>query len=113
MLDKAKRRLRRQAKIRSTISGSATSPRLSVFRSNANIYAQLIDDDKGVTLVSSSDLLIKEWTKVEKANKVGEEIAKKAIDLKIKTIKFDRGGFSYQGRVKALADAARQAGLEF
>lgn len=114
MLQKQVNRLRRKARIRSKISGTATRPRLSVFRSNTNIYVQLIDDEAGKTLAAFSDLKgDAKATKIESAKKVGEEIGKKAKELKIKEIVFDRGGFAYQGRVKALADAAREAGLSF
>lgn len=114
MLQKQVNRLRRKARIRSQISGTATRPRLSIFRSNQNIYAQLIDDVEGKTLASASDLkLADKMTKIESAKKVGEEISKKAQELKIKEVVFDRGGFAYHGRVKALADAARDAWLTF
>lgn len=114
MLQKQENRLRRQARIRSKISGTAKRPRLSVFRSNENIYAQLIDDEAGKTLASASDIKVDgKTTKVESAKKVGEEIGKKAKELKLKEVVFDRGGFAYHGRVKALAEAAREAGLTF
>lgn len=114
MLEKVVKRLRRKAKIRSKISGTAETPRLTVFRSNANIYAQLIDDNNSVTLASFSDLkLEKSGKKTEMATKVGEGIAKAAQEKNIKKVVFDRNGFAYHGRVKALADAARNAGLEF
>jgi len=107
-------RLRRQIRIRAKISGTASRPRLSIYRSNTNIYAQLIDDTTGKTLGSASDLKMKkEWTKVEMSKKVGEAIAKVAADNKITTVVFDRGWFAYHGRVKALADSAREAGLQF
>jgi len=114
MLQKQANRLARHARVRAKISGTAKRPRLNVFRSNANIYAQLIDDTAGKTLASSSDLKLDGKTaKLESAKKVGEEIGKKAKELKVKEVVFDRGGFAYQGRVKALADAAREAGLTF
>lgn len=114
MLDKNIRRLRRKARVRARIEGTSNRPRLSVFRSNANIYAQIIDDTEGKTLVASSDLkMAKSWTKTDMAAKVGEEIAKKALENNIKTVVFDKNGFQYHGRVKALAEAARKAGLEF
>lgn len=114
MLAKFANRLRRQLRIRAKISGSAVRPRLSVYRSNANIYAQLIDDVNGKTLCAASDLKITDkLTKSQRAAKVGEEIASKAKELKISEIVFDRGGFAYHGRVKALADAARSTGLKF
>lgn len=114
MLAKFANRLRRQLRIRAKISGSAVRPRLSVYRSNANIYAQLIDDVNGKTLCAASDLKITDkLTKSQRAAKVGEEIASKAKELNISEIVFDRGGFAYHGRVKALADAARSTGLKF
>ncbi len=112
MLQKQVNRLRRKQRVRSKISGTAQRPRLSIFRSSSSIYAQLIDDESGKTLAASSDLKEK-GTKTDTAKKVWEDIAKKAKDLKVKTVVFDRGGFSYHGRVKALADSAREAGLEF
>lgn len=114
MLAKFANRLRRQLRIRAKISGSPVRPRLSVYRSNANIYAQLIDDVTGKTLCAASDLKITDkLTKSQRAAKVGEEIASKAKELNISEIVFDRGGFAYHGRVKALADAARSTGLKF
>ncbi len=107
-------RLRRHKKIRRTLSGNETTPRLSVFRSNTAIYAQLIDDVKGVTLASSSSLELKlKNNNLETAKAVGKDIAKKAKDAKIKTVVFDRSGYLYHGKIKALADAARENGLEF
>lgn len=114
MLDKTLNRLRIKKRIRSKISWTATVPRLAVYRSNSNIYAQLIDDAAGKTLAAASDLkLDKKGTKTEMATKVGEDMAKKVLDLKINEIVFDRGWFSYHGRVKALADALRAWGLKF
>jgi len=113
MLAKFVKRLQRQQKIRSRISGTTSRPRLSIYRSNVNIYAQLIDDVSGKTLCAASDIKVKDGTKLQRAQKVGEEIAKKAKELKIDTIVFDRWGFAYHGRVKALADGARSAGLQF
>lgn len=108
-------RLRRHARVRNKISGTATCPRLNVFRSNSNIFAQIIDDEKGVTLVSSSsvELKIKNGGNIEGAKLVGKDIATKAKKNKIEKIAFDRGGYLYHGRVKALAEAARENGLEF
>lgn len=107
-------RLRRQIRIRAKISGTASRPRLSIYRSNTNIYAQLIDDTTGKTIGAASDLkLEKAGTKVEMSKKVWEAIAKVAKDNKIDTVVFDRGWFAYHGRVKALADSAREAGLQF
>ncbi len=108
-------RLRRHARIRKSISGTTEMPRLNVFRSNNGIYVQVIDDETGKTLVSSSsvELKIKNGGNIEAAQKVGADIAKKCKDAKIKTVVFDRGGYLYHGRVEALADAARENGLEF
>jgi large subunit ribosomal protein L18 len=106
-------RKRRRARIRGKVVGNAKRPRLSVFRSGKHIYAQLVDDEKATTLASSSDLALKKGSKIEQATAVGEELAKKALSLKIKSVVFDRGGYRYHGRVKAVADGARKGGLEF
>lgn len=107
-------RIKRHRKIRRTLSGIDVTPRLCVFRSNQAIYAQLIDDVKGVTIASSSSLELKlKNNNLEAAAAVGKDIAEKAKKAKIKTVVFDRGGYLYHGRVKALADAARENGLEF
>jgi len=108
-------RLRRHARVRNKVSGTSSVPRLNVFRSNAQIFAQIIDDEKGITLVSSSslELKIKNGGNIEGARSVGEDIAKKAVAAGIKQVVFDRGGYQYHGRVQALAEAAREAGLEF
>ena len=107
----------RHARVRAKISGTSSTPRLNVFRSNNNIFAQIIDDEIGVTLVSASsidkDLKISNGGNIEAATKVGELLAKRAKDAKIKSVVFDRGGYIYHGRVKALAEAAREKGLEF
>ncbi len=110
---KLEKRIRLKKKIRNKINGTAKTPRLSVFRSNNFMYAQIIDDVKNVTIVSASDLKVKKGTKSEKSKAVGIEIAEKAIAKGIKTCVFDRNGFKYTGRVKALADAARAGGLKF
>ncbi len=102
----------RHARIRKQVSGTKEIPRLCVYRSNLNIYAQLIDDENNITLASASSLNIK-GNNIEVATKVGELIAEEAKKLKIKKVVFDRGGYLYHGRVKALADAARNKGLEF
>ena len=108
MLQKQVNRLRRKARVRSQISGTAQRPRLSIFRSTTHIYAQLVDDENGKTLGASSDLKGEtKTTRTALAEKVGTDIAAVAKDLKIKEVIFDRGGFAYHGRVKALADAAR------
>ena len=110
-----KARVRRHARVRKTISGTKEVPRLNVFRSNKGIYAQVIDDTKGETLVSSStlELKIKNGGNIEAACAVGKDIAAKCKKAKINKVVFDRGGFLYHGRVAALADAAREAGLKF
>lgn len=116
METKAIRYAQRKRRVRAKIVGTGARPRLSVFRSNAHIYGQLVDDAKQVTLVSVSDLVTKKagkMTKTEVAGMIGEELAKKAIAKKIKKVTFDRNGFIYHGRVKALADGARKGGLEF
>lgn len=114
MLQKQVNRLRRKARVRSQISGTATRPRLSIFRTTTHIYAQIIDDEAGKTLCSASDLKIADnMTKTELAKQVGAHIAKAALEQKINTVVFDRGGFRYHGRVQTLADAAREAGLQF
>ena len=106
--------IKRHRQIRITLSGTDVTPRLCVFRSNQAIYAQLIDDVKGVTIASSSSLELKlKNNNLEAAAAVGKDIAEKAKKAKIKTVVFDRGGYLYHGRVKALADAARENGLEF
>ena len=108
-------RKRRHARVRAKVSGTSTCPRLNVFRSNSHIFAQIIDDTNGTTLVSSSSLALKleSSSNIEAAGKVGTDIAKKALDKNITTVVFDRGGYVYHGRVKALADSAREAGLKF
>lgn len=113
--DKNASRVRRHARVRAKLSGSAEAPRLCVYRSNKNIEAQLIDDVKGVTLVSSSSMALKleNGSNIEAAAKVGKDIAEKALAKKIKKVVFDRSGYIYHGRVKALAEAAREAGLDF
>ena len=104
----------RHERVRKKISGTADRPRLCVYRSNAHIYAQIIDDTKGVTLVSASTLNVEsEGTKTDAAKAVGEAVAKKALDAGITKVVFDRGGNIYHGRVKALAEGAREAGLDF
>ncbi len=104
----------RQKRIRAKVFGSNERPRLSVFRSNKHIYAQIIDDDSGKTLAAASDAKMSgKKTKIEKATEVGKIIAQVAIAKHVKKVTFDRGGFIFTGRVKALAEASRQAGLEF
>ena len=112
-------RTKKHLKIRNRFNGTAERPRLAVFRSNNHMYAQIIDDTVGNTLVSASTVQKDVKDQLEKTNDVaaaaylGQVIAKKALDAGIKEVVFDRGGFIYQGKIKALADAAREAGLEF
>jgi large subunit ribosomal protein L18 len=114
--DRNEARLRRHKRVRGKISGTAERPRLNVYRSSANIYAQIIDDTNGVTLCAASTL-DKEFdgngSNKEAAKKVGEMIAKRAADKGITTVVFDRGGYIFHGRVKELADGAREGGLNF
>jgi len=117
---KAEKRIRLKKKIRTKILGTAKIPRLSVFRSNNYMYAQIIDDINNITIVSSSDLprgkagmKAKTGTKTERSKNVGIEVAQKAIAKGIKSCVFDRNGFKYTGRIKALADSARAGGLKF
>ncbi|MGN1114911.1 MAG: 50S ribosomal protein L18 [Oscillospiraceae bacterium] len=115
-LDRAKARAKRHYRVRNKVSGTAECPRLNVFRSSKHIYAQIIDDVKGVTLCSASSMS-KDFEgnggNKEGARKVGEMIAKAAADKGIDTVVFDRGGYLYHGRVKELADGAREGGLKF
>ncbi|MBB6734965.1 50S ribosomal protein L18 [Cohnella zeiphila] len=117
--DKNKARLKRHLRVRKKISGTNERPRLSVFRSSKHIYAQLIDDIKGVTIASASTVdkelasQIGNGGNVESARKVGELIAKRAKEKGYENVVFDRGGYLYHGRIQALADAAREAGLQF
>ena len=108
-------RVRRHARVRAKISGTAETPRLCVYRSNKNIEAQLIDDVKGITLVASSSMSLKlaNGSNIEAAKLVGKDIAEKAVAKGLKKVVFDRSGYIYHGRIKALAEAAREAGLEF
>lgn len=106
-------RKKRHRRIRARITGTDQRPRLSVFRSNKSIYAQLIDDLTGKTLAASSDLKSMKGTKTESAQAVGKDLAEKAKKAGITECVFDRGGYKYHGRVKALAEAAREAGLKF
>jgi large subunit ribosomal protein L18 len=113
---KQEKRRKRQARIRAKISGTTRRPRLALFRSNKHIYAQLIDDDKHITLVSLSDKDIskaKNAKGLEDAKKFGELLAKKTKDAKITKVVFDRRGYAYHGIIQAIAEAARQGGLEF
>ena len=116
---RTKVRLNKHRRIRNRFAGTAQRPRLAVFRSNNHMYAQIIDDTVGNTLVSASTLQKEVKAEVEKTNNVdaaaylGKVIAERALEKGIKEVVFDRGGFIYQGKIKALADAAREAGLEF
>lgn len=112
-IKKKNMRERRRKRIRAKISGTKECPRLSVFRSNRFFYAQVIDDEKGLTIVAASDMGIKEKTKTLRAKETGKLLAKSALSKKVKRVVFDRGGFSYTGRVKAFTDGAREGGLEF
>ena len=107
------RRSRIKMRVRKVISGTADRPRMSVFRSNKRIYVQLIDDLAGVTLASAFSASDSKMTKTESSKAVGKEIAEKAKEAGIKSVIFDRNGYLYHGRVKALAEAAREAGLKF
>ncbi len=114
MNQKIARRIRIKAHIRTRVKGTPERPRLTVFRSNCQIYAQIIDDVAGRTLAAASSLGLKEkMTKIEQAAKVGELIAQAAKTAGVETVVFDRNGYLYHGRVKQLADSARQAGLQF
>lgn len=116
-LDKNASRKKRHARVRAKLSGTAARPRLNVFRSNKHIYAQLIDDINGVTLASASTLdkefNLESTGNLEAAKLVGEMVAKRAVEKGISAVVFDRGGYLYHGRIQALADAARENGLQF
>ncbi|PAE22963.1 MULTISPECIES: 50S ribosomal protein L18 [Bacillaceae] len=115
--DKNAVRKKRHARVRAKLSGTAARPRLNVYRSNKHIYAQLIDDVNGVTVASAStqdkEVNLDATSNVDAAVKVGELVAKRAVEKGVKAVVFDRGGYLYHGRVQALADAARENGLEF
>lgn len=113
MISKKDRRNKIKTRIRGKISGTAARPRMTVFRSNKQIYVQLVDDMAGKTLVSASSKGIEEGTKSEIAAKVGEQAAEKALAAGINEVVFDRNGYLFHGRVKSLADAARKGGLKF
>ncbi|MBI0580994.1 MULTISPECIES: 50S ribosomal protein L18 [Bacillaceae] len=116
-LDKNAVRRKRHARVRAKLSGTSARPRLNVFRSNKHIYAQIIDDMNGVTLASAStldkELNLESSSNVDAAQKVGELVAKRAAEKGISNVVFDRGGYLYHGRIQALADAARENGLQF
>ena len=111
--DSNAQRLKRHARVRKTVNGTEARPRLNVFRSNKNIFAQIIDDTKGTTLASASSLKLSNGGNIEGAKEVGKLIAEAALKAGINEVVFDRGGYIYHGRVKALAEAAREAGLKF
>ncbi len=116
MITQTKRNETRQrvhARVRAKISGTAERPRLNVFRSLNHIYAQVIDDQKGITVVSASSIKLKTGGNIAAAKEIGKTIAELAIEKGVKKVVFDRGGYLYHGRVKAVADAAREAGLDF
>ena len=116
MITQTKRNAIRQrihARIREKLAGTAERPRLNVYRSLNHIYAQVIDDQQGVTLVSASTIKMKSGGNVAAAREIGKAVAEAAVAKGIKRVVFDRGGYLYHGRIKALADAAREAGLEF
>jgi len=113
MISKIQRRNKIKARIRGKVSGTAQRPRMTVFRSNKQIYVQLVDDLAGSTLVASSSKGLEGGTKCEVAAKVGEAIARKALEAGITEVVFDRNGYLFHGRVKSLADAARNGGLKF
>lgn len=114
---KTARRQRIRFNIRRKISGTTAKPRFSIFRSNADMYAQIIDDVQGVTIAAAStkdkDIAAQKGTKIEKSKLVGAAIARKAVELGVKDVIFDRSGYLYHGRVKSVADGAREAGLQF
>ncbi len=118
-IDKNQERLRRHTRVKKKIKGTARTPRLSVYRSLNHIYAQIIDDEKGVTLCSASTMekevkaQIGEMTKTDAAKVVGKTLAARALEKGVKEVVFDRGGYLYTGRVQAVADGAREAGLNF
>ena len=118
-IDKNSERIKRHKRIRNKISGTPERPRLSVFRSSKHIYAQIIDDVNGITLVAASTMekaiadAVKEMTKSEQAKYVGGELGRRALEKGVTTVVFDRGGYLYMGRLEALAEGAREAGLQF
>ncbi len=113
MISREQKRKKRHNRVRAEVAGTADRPRLSVFKSNKDIYVQLIDDIKGVTLVAANSLKISDKTLSEKSNIIGLEIAKRAKEKNVSKVVFDRSGYLYTGLIKALADSAREGGLEF
>jgi large subunit ribosomal protein L18 len=110
---RSEKRIRRHARIRARVKGTSERPRLAVFRSNKQFYAQIIDDERDETLVSAHSISSPKATPQEKAELVAKEIARRALEKNIKTVVFDRGGFLYAGNVKLFADSVRKAGIEF
>jgi large subunit ribosomal protein L18 len=110
---KVERRIKIKYRIRKSVNGSVERPRMSVFRSNKQIYVQIINDQEGKTLASASSIGLETMPKIQQAEKVGELVAKKALEAGITAVVFDRNGYLYHGRVKQLADAARKVGLKF
>lgn len=113
MITKSERRIKIKYRVRNKIAGTAERPRMTVFRSNKQIYVQVVNDDTHATLVAASSLGLEKCNKSEQAAKVGEMVAKKALEAGITAVVFDRNGYLYHGRVKAIADSARNAGLKF
>jgi large subunit ribosomal protein L18 len=114
MLEKKEKKIKRHKRVRAKIKGDLKKPRLCVFRSNTHIYAQLIDDEKGKTIISVNDLDLKaKEKKIDISKKIGIMLAQKAKEKKIENVVFDRGGYKYHGRIKALAEGAREGGLKF
>ena len=115
LIDKNAERIRRHKRVRKVVNGTPDCPRLNVFRSNKYIYAQVIDDTTGHTLceANSKDMKIEHGANIDAAKQVGAAIAAKCLEAKIESVRFDRGGYVYHGKVQALADAAREAGLKF
>ncbi len=113
MISREQKRKRRHNRVRAKVAGVAERPRLSVFKSNKDVYVQLIDDAQGITLVSSNSLKIKDKTMLEKAKIIGLDIAKLAQTKSVTKVVFDRSGYLYTGVIKTLADSAREGGLEF
>ncbi len=110
---KVERRIKIKYRIRKSVNGSVERPRMSVFRSNKQIYVQIINDQEGKTLASASSIGLETMPKIQQAEKVGELVAKKALEAGITSVVFDRNGYLYHGRVRQLADAARKVGLKF
>lgn len=114
MIEKQEKRISRHRRVRAKIAGTADKPRLCVFRSNQHIYAQIINDAEGKTILSIGDVDLKlKDKKADASKKVGKAVAEKALEKNIKEVVFDRGGYKYHGRVKALAEGAREGGLKF